>query len=246
MICTASPSPKKFSSGPKAGCICGPACSMERCGRWQTRVWWRKRAFRPGSRQAGDARRSTASPHWVSVGPPSRLNGWPLWSKRPAPKDSSNGQGRREDAMRALYRIVLLICPAAVRRTYAEELEEAFLHCLEVERRRRPRHWQPLFVLYGLFDALLFSLSARRDAIAGRLPVSPIPVPSRRSLMKKQDVRLALRLMRKQPTLAAGIVLMLGLGIGATTALFSVVQGVLLKPLPFPEPDQIVQVWGTV
>jgi predicted permease len=59
------------------------------------------------------------------------------------------------------------------------------------------------------------------------------------------DVRGTLRLMRSQPMLSSAIVLMLALGIGATTAIFSVVYGVLLKPLPFPDPDRLVQVNGS-
>ena len=49
----------------------------------------------------------------------------------------------------------------------------------------------------------------------------------------------------RSPVLSTAIVVMLALGVGATTAIFSVVYGVLLKPLPFPEPDRIVQVSGT-
>ena len=64
--------------------------------------------------------------------------------------------------------------------------------------------------------------------------------------MALQDVRATTRLMRKQPFFTAGVLVMLALGIGATTAIFSVVYGVLLKPLPFPEPDRIVQVYGSV
>jgi len=60
------------------------------------------------------------------------------------------------------------------------------------------------------------------------------------------DIRGTVRLMRSQPALSAAIVLMLALGIGATTAIFSVVYGVLLKPLPFPDPDRIVQVNGSL
>jgi putative ABC transport system permease protein len=57
------------------------------------------------------------------------------------------------------------------------------------------------------------------------------------------DLRFALRSFRKSPGFVAGVVLTLALGIGGTTAIFSVVYAVLLKPLPFPAPDRLVQLW---
>ncbi len=59
-----------------------------------------------------------------------------------------------------------------------------------------------------------------------------------------QDARFAIRTFRKKPGFVLVTLLILSLGIGATTAMFAVVDGVLLRPLPFPEPDRLVRLKG--
>jgi len=57
-----------------------------------------------------------------------------------------------------------------------------------------------------------------------------------------KDIRLALRTLRRTPGFALAFILTLGLGIGANTAIFSIINGVLLRPLPYPDADRIMRI----
>src|SRR5262245_23072944 len=86
-------------------------------------------------------------------------------------------------------------------------------------------------------DLLWHSLGAFADALWLQ--------PKRLEDEMFQDLRYGLRMIFKRPGFSAVVVLVLALGIGATSAIFSVVNSVLLRRLPYPEPEQLMMVFST-
>jgi predicted permease len=90
---------------------------------------------------------------------------------------------------------------------------------------------------------------ARTIRAADRLrpvaPLSPAASPTRLLTDLSKDISYGVRLLRRTPAFSAAALLTLSLGIGMTTAIYSVVQAVLLRPVPFPEPERLVMMWET-
>src|SRR3989475_10786386 len=74
-------------------------------------------------------------------------------------------------------------------------------------------------------------------------PLGRFPMPLENFI---QDLRYGVRMLRRDPLFAGAAVITLGLGLGATLAVFNVVNGVLLRPLPYRDPERINIVWFAV
>ena len=127
----------------------------------------------------------------------------------------------------------------ALIRLYPREFRERYGRAMLAFHRERVREggatW-PRIVSDHLTSAVaehVRSLSERRRVRVNEVTEDSTP-------MLGQDIRFALRALERRPLFAAIVIGTIALGVGANTAIFSVVNGVLLRPLPYPEPDRVV------
>ncbi|MEO6877793.1 MAG: ABC transporter permease, partial [Gemmatimonadaceae bacterium] len=121
--------------------------------------------------------------------------------------------------------LVTRLCIRLLERTLRTDIADHVVGDLLEQRRRGPL-W-----LLGETLSAIWHLHAR-----------PHPGDSFMSTFLS-DLRIAARLLKRSPAFTVTSVVTLGLAIGATTAIFSVIEPVLLKPLPYPSPDHLAFVW---
>ena len=121
----------------------------------------------------------------------------------------------------AIYRILLLLYPAAFRAQYAEELGAVF-----AARRRVASNFLYRLLLWieTPIDILLTAAQVHWDIL-------------------RQDLRYTARALRRSPGFAATAIAVAALGVGATTAAYTITDRALLRPLPFPESDRLFKLW---
>lgn len=119
------------------------------------------------------------------------------------------------------YRILLHLYPKSFRIEYADEMERAFL--------QRKQNVSNIFGMLWIWPEALFDVLVNAARVHGDI--------------LSQDLRYTARTLGRSPGFAITAILLAGLGIGATTAVFTLTDHVLIRALPFPESDRLVQLW---
>jgi putative ABC transport system permease protein len=139
-------------------------------------------------------------------------------------------------AITRLYRLLLVFYPASFRRSFCAEMVEVFQkRCEDALSIGMLRLFH--VATAGIFDLCSTAFAERFEMLAGpfhfRLSAGAVVL----------DMKYAFRTLLKKPGFLALVLVTLTLSIGGTTAIFSVVNAVLLRPLPFHDPERLVTLW---
>ncbi|HEY2377333.1 MAG TPA: ABC transporter permease [Gemmatimonadaceae bacterium] len=146
------------------------------------------------------------------------------------------------------YRALLHLYPARFRRAFKQDLIETFRD----ERRSAAQLGvsATAFWLAAVNDVITQGAAERMASVARLVRRGDHDEDTLMSALsgslRLAELRVAFRRLRRAPSFALTTVVVLALGVGATTAVFSVVNGVLLRPLPYRQPDRLVEITHTV
>src|SRR5688572_7621915 len=138
---------------------------------------------------------------------------------------------------------MLRAAPAALRDRHAADMEALFIERLEDARRRSRLAVIPVWILAAADLLASRARSAYAKATARHASAhAPAWQPERRPSMFGTDLKYTFRWLARQKSSTALVAGMLALGIGANVVVFSLVNGLFLRPFPFPSPDRLVYI----
>jgi putative ABC transport system permease protein len=144
--------------------------------------------------------------------------------------------------MTLLYRALLLLYPREFRARYATDI----LAAIDDRRRAARASGGPALVRFHLRALVDLLANAAGERLGRPGPAGSPAARSSRMMAIGQDVRFAVRMLRRRPALSFFSAATLALGIGSITAVASLVDAVLIRPLPYPRPSEIVAIGGVV